>query len=66
MATPVTQVNRILEAVLAKGWRRASIVIDTPWWAAEFWELESDWAPQGKKAWLAFLVNPLEDDPKPN
>ncbi|NLC23461.1 MAG: hypothetical protein GX776_03165 [Oxalobacter sp.] len=42
------------------GWHINPVdLVSLEWWADEMWVLESVWSPQGKQAWLTFLVDPL-------
>jgi hypothetical protein len=35
---------------------------DLDWWADEIWTVESEWAPQGLKVFLTWLVDPQGND----
>ena len=56
-----TQADTLRKALAARGWsvRGVERPFEDEWWAAEVWEIESEWSPRGSRAWLTFLVDPL-------
>ncbi|MDJ0944331.1 MAG: hypothetical protein QNJ30_12740 [Kiloniellales bacterium] len=59
-----TQRNEILAALPETGWRLKERQRPDEWWADELWTLESVWRPQGRKAYLVFLVDPMWGEPR--
>lgn len=54
------QVIEIRNLLVAQGWHINPVdLVSLDWWADEMWVLESAFSPQGKQAWLTFLVDPL-------
>ncbi len=59
-----TQRNEIEAALSETGWRLAERQTPNEWWVDELWKLESVWRPQGRRAYLIFLVDPQWDEPR--
>jgi len=56
-----TQRKEIFAALPQTGWRLIERQIPDEWWVDELWTLESVWRPQGRRAFLIFLVDPQWD-----
>ena len=53
-----------LQSALAEsGWAIDTVEEPNVWWCRERWHLRSTWAPQGREAFLSFLVDPFEYKP---
>ena len=60
-----TQRDEVAAALLETGWRLAERQLPAEhWWLDELWTLESVWSPQGRRAYLIFLVDPQWDGPR--
>ena len=59
-----TQRNEIEADLPETGWRLAERRIPGEWWVDELWTLESVWSPQGRRAYMVFLVDPQWDKPR--
>ncbi|MEZ5345755.1 MAG: hypothetical protein R2681_09395 [Pyrinomonadaceae bacterium] len=57
------QRQKILEKVIENGWKVFELEkVELDWWASEMWELESNWSPVGTKAFITFLIDPMDMD----
>ena len=58
----MTQRNALVRMLAENGWRFiAREESDLDWWADEILVIESDWAPNGLRGYLTFLVDPMHD-----
>ena len=55
------QRDEIHSQLAGHGWAASRLEDhELEWWADEIWLLESLWSPQGARAYLTFLVHPLD------
>jgi hypothetical protein len=54
------QATALQKSLSAHGWSVAQVEppFEDEWWAAEIWQIKSEWSPQGVRAYLTFLVDP--------
>jgi hypothetical protein len=54
------QTVAIKRSLSSHGWSVVEVEqpFEDEWWAAEIWRIESEWSPQGVRAYLTFLVDP--------
>lgn len=53
--------EELLSHLTSHGWRvveRSREMLD--WWADEIWTIDSVWTPSGVRAYLTFLVDPID------
>lgn len=62
------QAGEIRKQLLEYGWKiiRVDESFENEWWMAETWIIESEWSPQGVRAYLTYLVDPQDDSHAPN
>jgi hypothetical protein len=55
------QAIAIRDALSRHGWSVTDVEqpFEDEWWSAEIWRIESEWSPQGVRAYLTFLVDPM-------
>ena len=55
------QAIAIRDALSRHGWSVTDVEqpFEDEWWSAEIWRIESGWSPQGVRAYLTFLIDPL-------
>jgi hypothetical protein len=55
------QTDAIRRSLSSHGWSVVEVEhpYEDEWWAAEIWQIQSEWSPQGVRAYLTFLVDPM-------
>lgn len=54
--------QKIEDYIAVEGWDIEEVLsTDLEWWADEIWKLKSRWLPEGKTAFITFLVDSMHE-----